>query len=210
MITNPKNKMSKLQSFLPFIIGVLLTIFCLLAWRGCHKDEAAAINKDYYLITNQISKMNKMVVLEQDFSSFQTHKSKVFSIAGYDVLPKEMVLYTTAKAQVSYDLKKMKIEVDTINKKLIINELPQAEIKIFPDVKIHFMDDYAVNRFNQADINGIMESAKKNMIKSVNEEKLKQESKKQLLQNLNEIFVLAKALNYTIEDETKTFSLSQL
>lgn len=202
--------MNNIRSILPFVIGVLLTIFSLLAWRGCHKEEGAVINKDYYLITNQISKMNKMVVLEQDFSSFQTHKSKVFSISGYDVLPKEMVLYTTAKAQVSYDLKKMKIDVDTINKKLIINELPQAEIKIFPDVKIHFMDDYAVNRFSQSDINDIMESAKKNMIKSVNQDQLKQESKKQLLQNLNEIFVLAKALDYTIEDKTQTFSLTQL
>lgn len=202
--------MNKLNSFLPFLVGVLLTIFCLLAWRGCHKDEGAVINKDYYLLTNQITKMNKMVVLEQDFSSFQTHKSKAFSIAGYDVLPKEMVLYTTAKAQVTYDLKKMKIDVDTVNKKLIIDELPQAEIKVFPDVKIHFMDDYAVNRFNQADINGIMESAKKNMTKSINEDQLKQESKKQLLQNLNEIFVLAKALNYKVEDKTKTFGIENL
>lgn len=151
-----------------------------------------------------------MVVLEQDFSSFQTHKSSAASIAGFDILPREMVLYTTAKAQVSYDLKKMKIDVDTVNKKVIIDELPQPEIKIFPDVKIHFMDDYAVNRFKQSDINGIMESAKKNMAKSVNQEQLKQESKKQLKENLNEIFVLAKALHYSIEDKTNTFSSKEL
>ncbi len=199
--------MNNLKKFLPFLTGVLLTIFSLLAWRGCHKDEGAVINKDYYLITNQISKMNKMVVIEQDFSSFQTHKSKAFSIVGYDVLPKEMVLYTTAKAQVSYDLKKMKIDVDTVNKKLIIDELPQPEIKVFPDVKIHFMDDYAVNRFNQADINGIMESAKKNMVKSIDEKQIKAEGQKQLKDNLNEIFVLAKALNYTIEDRTHLINL---
>ncbi len=168
------------------------------------------VNQDYYLITNQIQKMNKMVVLEQDFSSFQTHKSSAAKIAGFDILPREMVLYTTAKAQVSYDLKKMKIDVDTVSKKVIIDELPQPEIKIFPDVKIHFMDDYAVNRFKQSDINGIMESAKKNMAKSVNQEQLKQESKKQLKENLNEIFVLAKALHYSIEDKTNTFSSAEL
>jgi hypothetical protein len=203
--------MNKYTGLLSFIFGIILTVFAFLSWRSCHKkDDAAMINQDYYLITNQIQKMNKMVVLEQDFSSFQTHKSAAARVAGFDILPKEMVLYTTAKAQVSYDLKKMKIDVDTINKKVIIEELPQPEIKIFPDVKIHFMDDYAINRFTQSDINGIMESAKKNMAKSVNQNQLTQESKKQLKENLNEIFVLAKALHYTIEDKTNTFSTGEL
>ena len=203
--------MNKYTGLLSFIFGIILTVFAFLSWRSCHKkDDAAMINQDYYLITNQIQKMNKMVVLEQDFSSFQTHKSAAARVAGFDILPKEMVLYTTAKAQVSYDLKKMKIDVDTINKKVIIEEMPQPEIKIFPDVKIHFMDDYAINRFTQSDINGIMESAKKNMAKSVNQNQLTQESKKQLKENLNEIFVLAKALHYTIEDKTNTFSTGEL
>lgn len=143
-----------------------------------------------------------MVVLEQNFSSFQTHKSAAFKFGGYDILPKEMVLYTTAKAQVTYDLKQMKIDVDTINKKLVITELPRAEIKIYPDVKIHFMDDYAMNRFDQKSINGIMESAKQNMVKSVDKKKLEQEGHEQLVKNINDIFVLAKALNYKIEDKT--------
>ena len=196
--------MNKYTSLLSFIFGIILTVFVFLSWRSCNKkDDAALVNQDYYLITNQIQKMNKMVVLEQDFSSFQTHKSSAFRMGGYDILPKEMILYSTAKAQVSYDLKQMKLEVDSVNKKLIIKELPNAEIKIMPDVKIHFMDDYAINRFNQADLNGIMESAKQNMVKSVDQRKLREEGRKQLLNNLNEIFVLAKALNYTIEDKTQ-------
>ncbi|KAF5278170.1 hypothetical protein FQR65_LT15796 [Abscondita terminalis] len=82
------------------------------------------------------------------------------------------------------------------------SELPRAEIKIYPDVKIHFMDDYAMNRFDQKSINGIMESAKQNMVKSVDQKKLEQEGHQQLVHNLNDIFVLAKALNYKIEDKT--------
>ncbi len=203
--------MTKFTGLLSFIFGIILTVFLFLSWRSCNKKEdAALINQDYYLITNQIQKMNKMVVLEQDFSSFQTHKSSAASIAGYDILPREMVLYTTAKAQVTYDLKKMKIDVDTVNKRLILQEIPQPEIKIFPDVKIHFMDDYAINRFTQKDINGVMESAKKNMAKSVNQANLKKQSEKQLKDNLNDIFVLAKALHYSIVDKTNTFPATEL
>ncbi|AVF48639.1 DUF4230 domain-containing protein [Elizabethkingia anophelis] len=194
--------MRRTPTYIGILIGILSTLLAVSVWRGCKEKKAEAINQDYYLITNQISKMNKMVVLEQNFSSFQTHKSAAFKFGGYDILPKEMVLYTTAKAQVTYDLKQMKIDVDTINKKLVITELPRAEIKIYPDVKIHFMDDYAMNRFDQKSINGIMESAKQNMVKSVDQKKLEQEGHQQLVHNLNDIFVLAKALNYKIEDKT--------
>ncbi|WP_411897793.1 DUF4230 domain-containing protein [Elizabethkingia occulta] len=194
--------MRRTPTYIGILIGILSTLLVVSVWRGCKEKKAETINQDYYLITNQISKMNKMVVLEQNFSSFQTHKSAAFKFGGYDILPKEMVLYTTAKAQVTYDLKQMKIDVDTINKKLVITELPRAEIKIYPDVKIHFMDDYAMNRFDQKSINGIMESAKQNMVKSVDKKKLEQEGHEQLVKNINDIFVLAKALNYKIEDKT--------
>lgn len=168
-----------------------------------NKKEANVINKDYYILNNQISKMNKMLVLEQNFSSFQTHKSSAINLGGFEILSKEMVLYTTAKAQVSYDLKKLKINIDSINKRLIIKEIPNAEIKVFPETKIHFMDDSIVNKFSKEELNSIMESAKKNITKKVNHSKLEAEAKEQLISNLSDIFVLAKYLNYTIEDETK-------
>ena len=186
-----------------FIFGAFFSFLLEYFYINFNKEESQVINKDYYILNNQIDKLNKMIVLEQNFSSFQTHKSSAFRLGNIDVFPKEMVLYSTAKAQVSYDLKKMKIEVDSIQKKLIVKELPSPEVKIFPEVKIHFMDDYAVNRFSKTDLNNILESAKRNMRKNINQEKLKSDAKKQLLSNLDEIFVLARFLDYKIEDETQ-------
>ena len=193
-----------LRNIFIFLFGAFFSFLLVYFYINFNKkEETEAINKDYYILNNQINKVNKMIVLEQNFSSFQTHKSSVFRLGNIDVFPKEMVLYSTAKAQVSYDLKKMKIEVDSIQKKLIIKELPSPEVKIFPEVKIHFMDDYAVNRFSKTDLNNILESAKRNMRKNINQEKLKSDAKKQLLSNLDEIFVLARFLDYKIEDETQ-------
>ena len=192
-----------LRNIFIFLFGAFFSFLLAYFYINFNKEESQVINKDYYILNNQIDKLNKMIVLEQNFSSFQTHKSSAFRLGSIDVFPKEMVLYSTAKAQVSYDLKKMKIEVDSIQKKLIIKELPSPEVKIFPEVKIHFMDDYAVNRFSKTDLNNILESAKRNMRKNINQEKLKSDAKKQLLSNLDEIFVLARFLDYKIEDETQ-------
>ena len=189
---------------LSFVGGAIAMIFIFMLWNSLTKKAEDKVQNDYYIITNQIRKMNKMVVMEQDFSSMQ--KTKITSqIMGSALLPsteKEIITFTKTNAQVSYDLNKMKIEVDSVNKKLIIKELPNADIRIIPSVEIQSMDDSFFNRFSDKDFQKITKSAKDNAYKTVNQNRLRSDGRKQLTENLEQIFVLAKALNYTIEDQT--------
>ncbi|MGE6395299.1 DUF4230 domain-containing protein [Chryseobacterium scophthalmum] len=193
--------MKNLKLIIPFIAGILLMLILFFSFKSCFKMSEKTEKSDYYILTNQISKMNKMVVLEQDFSAMQKTKF------GYEFLGKEMtsnsiITYTKTNAQVSYDLNKMKIEVDSINKKLIITELPNADIRITPSVEIQSLDDSFINRISEQDIKNVQQKAKQAAIKSVDQNKLRSEGHQQLMENLNNIFVLAKALNYKIEDQT--------
>ena len=203
-----KNK----QIILSFIGGVVAMIFIFLLWNSLTKKAEDKVQNDYYIITNQIRKMNKLVVMEQDFSSMQ--KTKITSqMLGSSLLPtteKQIITFTKTNAQVTYDLSKMQIKVDSINKKLIIKELPNADIRIIPSVEIQSMDDSFFNRFSDKDFQKITKSAKDNAYKTVNQNKLRAEGRKQLLENLDQIFVLAKALNYKIEDQTGQLDISKL
>lgn len=193
-----------------FLAGVLLMgVSFFIMKKLTSKDES--IRNDVYIITNQIKRMNKMVVVEQDFSSMQKTKMTTQLLGG--LLPdseKQIITFTKTNAQVSYDLNQMKLEVDSIGKKLIIRELPNAEIKIIPSVEIQSMDDSFLNRISEQDIKRIQDNAKKNAIKSVDETRLRNEGRQQLIENLNQIFVLAKALNYTIEDKTGEIDTKKL
>lgn len=171
------------------------------SFRSCLKISEKTEKSDYYILTNQIAKMNKMVVLEQDISSMQKTKMG-YEILGNEVSSNSIVTYTKTNAQVSYDLNKMKMEVDSVNKKLIITELPNADIRITPSVEIQSMDDSFINRISEKDIKNVTQKAKQTAINSVDQNKLRNEGRQQLMENLNNIFVLAKALNYTIEDKT--------
>lgn len=203
-----KNK----NSIIAFLIGVIATLLLFFAVNSVFKKDKEKTQNDFYIITNQIKKMNKMVVVEQDFSSMQ--KTKMTSeLLGGGILPpmeKEIITFTKTNAQVSYDLNKMKIEVDSVNKKLIITELPNADIKIAPSVEIQSMDDSFFNRINEKDIKKITESAKANAIKTVDQNKLRNLGRRQLSDNLSQIFVLAKALNYEIVDKTGEIDTSKL
>lgn len=195
-----------------FIAGAIAMMLLFFLWNNLTKKADDKVQNDYYIITNQIRKMNKMVVMEQDFSSMQ--KTKITSqLLGSTLLPsteKEIITFTKTNAQVSYDLSKMKIKVDSVNKKLIIEELPNADIRIIPSVEIQSMDDSFFNRFSDKDFQKITKSAKDNAYKTVNQNRLRDEGRKQLLENLDQIFVLAKALNYKIEDQTGQIDVSKL
>ncbi len=199
------------QKIFPFVLGAAAMLLLFFIWNSLTKKAEDKVQNDYYIITNQIRKMNKLVVMEQDFSSMQ--KTTLTSELLGGILPKiekQIITFTKTNAQVSYDLNKMKLEVDSVNKKLIIKELPNADLRITPSVEIQSLDDSFFNRFEQKDFQKITQSAKDNAIKSVNQNRLRAEGRKQLLENLENIFVLAKALNYTIEDETGTFDKSKL
>jgi len=193
------------------MLGAAAMLFVFLLWNAVTKKTEDKVQNDFYIITNQIRKMNKMVVMEQDFSSMQ--KTRITSELLGGMLPnveKELITFTKTNAQVSYDLNKMKLEVDSANKKLIIRELPAAEIKIRPSVEIQSMDDSFLDRFDQKDLQKVTKSAKENAYKTVNQQRLRNEGRKQLFDNLDQLFVLARALNYTIEDQTGQIDTTKL
>lgn len=185
---------------------MLLLVFF---FRKCSKISEEKMSNDYYVLTNQITKMNKMVVMEQDFSTLQKTKVK-HEIFGNQISENEIVTFTKTNAQVTYDLNKMKLEVDSANRKLIILELPEPQIKITSSPEIQSIDDSFFNRINETQIKKVTEAAKTQAIKKVDQRKLREEGRKQLMLNLNTIFVLAKALKFDIVDETQSLNLSEL
>lgn len=171
------------------------------SFRSCLNPTKKTEQSDYYILTNQIAKMNKMVVMEQNTSSIQKTKMG-YEILGREVSSNSIITFTKTNAQVSYDLNKMKIEVDSVNKKLMITALPDADIRITPSVEIQSVDDSFFNRISEKDIKNVTQKAKDTAIRSIDQNRLRTEGRQQLMENLNNIFVLAKALNYKIEDQT--------
>lgn len=196
---------SYIKQIIGFALGVIITLLLVFFFKSMSKEES---NTDYYVLTNQISKMNKMVVLEQDYSRIRKTKinSNLLGISSLNISEKEMVIFTKSKAQVSYDLHKMKIEVDSTD---IIKSIPAADIKVFTDAEITSIDDSFFNRFSEEDFKRITNKAKKEAEEAIDKQKLRNEGRKQLLVNLNEIFVLAKALNYEVVDNSKTLNLTK-
>ena len=189
------------------LIGAAAMLVLFLMFRRFSTVVEEKTRNDYYILKNQITKMNKMVVMEQDFSTMQ--KTKVaYEVFGRKMSENQILAFTKTNAQVSYNLNKLVMEVDSVNRKLVIKEIPPADIRITPVVEIQAMDDSFFNRIDDVQIKKVTKAAKDDAYKRVDQNRLRSEGRKQLMDNLNSIFVLAKALDYSIEDETQTLDLS--
>ncbi len=189
------------------LIGAAAMLVLFLMFRRFSTVVEEKTRNDYYILKNQITKMNKMVVMEQDFSTMQ--KTKVaYEVFGRKMSENQILAFTKTNAQVSYNLNKLVMEVDSVNRKLVIKEIPPADIRITPVVEIQAMDDSFFNRIDDVQIKKVTKAAKDDAYRRVDQNRLRSEGRKQLMDNLNSIFVLAKALDYSIEDETQTLDLS--
>lgn len=187
-----------LFSIIAFVLGIIITFF------GIKSCEKKSYTEDSRVIAYQINKMNKMVVAEQSLSEIYTHTSKK-SLPGLESLysaDKKVTMLVNGKVQASYDLSKMEVELDSINKKMVIKSIPPVDLKVYPDVDFYDMDQSVFNKFEKNELNEIKKRGIAKMEEKIDRNKLKSEAHQQLIQNLTDIYQIAKIYGWEIEDNT--------
>lgn len=184
--------------FYGLLIGVMGTYIVMKNSTGSRVEAS-------HSIAYEIKRMNRMIVAEQHYSDVFSHKSSLSlpRLADYFSFDKKVLLLVDADVQAVYDLNRMDISVDSVNKTIYINKIPDVEIKIYPDVRFYDMEQSSFNTFDKDDLNQIKKSAVSRVEESIDKEKLKKEAHEQLIDNLGEIYLLARAYNWKLVDRTR-------
>ncbi|HEY4538727.1 MAG TPA: DUF4230 domain-containing protein [Faecalibacter sp.] len=185
-------------ALITFILGILIALW------GIKSLEKKSMSEDSRVIAYQIQKMNKMVVAEQSLAEIYTHTSKK-SLPGLGSIyssDKKVTMMINAKVQASYDLTQMEVELDSVNKKIVIASIPPVDLKVYPDVDFFDMDQSIFNKFEKNELNEIKNRGIAQVEKKIDREKIKKEAHQQLIQNLSDIYQIAKIYGWEIEDRT--------
>ncbi len=180
------------------MFGALLTYFIM------KQFQTTSSTNESHVIAYEIQKLNKLIVAEQTFSDVYSHKSsRTFpGLENYFSFDKKVLFLVNAKVQATYDLKKLEIEVDSGDKVIYINKVPPVELQVYPDVQFYDLEQSRFNSFDKDELNAIKERAVKHIEKTIDKPKLEKEAHAQLIENLGEIYRLAKVYNWKIEDNT--------
>jgi len=179
-----------------FIIGILVGVILLQKFKKDYRSEQVEI------IQNGIKNVSKLVVAEESFTQFYKYSDAdkyLFETLNFD---KKLILIVSAKVLVSYDLKKMETEIDTIQKKIIIKKIPQEELIIVPSYTYYDFQQSMFNSFSKEELNAVQKSSIEKMKKTLQVSKSKDIAKQRLLDELHQLWSVAKILGWTIEDKT--------
>ena len=180
-----------------FIAGIAVSF---IVFQIASKDNKTTAS---HTIAYGIQRLNKLVVAEQNYSNITTsHSRNSFMDLDFVGTKSKIILKVDIRAQASYDLSKMQVEIDSVNEIIHIKRIPELQIDTFPDVEFLDIDQGIFNQFTEEDINAIKSRAIKNVQKIMDTTDLRQQAHEQLLQNLEEIYLLAHIYGWKIQDDT--------
>ena len=186
------------------ILLVVAIVAILLSFKYCAFKEDDSLEYNTNLIQQQIVSVGKLIVTEGHFSEVLTYKDKDSKWLTLLTFEKKALVVVNADVTVAFDLRQMEYKIDEETKTITILNIPEAEIKISPDIKFYDVQTSRLNPFDGDDYNKINESVKKNLAKKVEMSTLKANAKNRLVSELSKILILTKTMGWTLIYEGNT------
>lgn len=166
--------MFRIQKIL-IVAGIVALGFVVGWWIGVNSNLFRKTQAEKSsVVVEKVEKVLKLVAVEANLSELYKYQDYY----SYDIsfLRKKAILRVNAKVSVGYDLKKVDITVDSLRGKVVMNELPKAEIlSIDHNLDYYDIEQGLFNSFESADYNHINANAKEYIRKvAMNKDILKQ------------------------------------
>ena len=187
------------------ILIVVAIVAILLSFKYCaFKDKDDSLEYNTNLIQQQIVSVGKLIVTEGHFSEVLTYKDKDSKWLTLLTFEKKALVVVNADVTVAFDLRQMEYKIDEEAKTITILNIPEAEIKISPDIKFYDVQTSRLNPFTGDDYNKISKTVKENLAKKVEMSTLKANAKNRLVSELSKILILTKTMGWTLIYEGNT------
>ena len=184
-----------------FLLGmvtaaVVLLVAYLLKER---KEEEMRLEADSALIQTQIANVSKLVVTEGHFTEVLTYTDTQKYFMDWFSFDKKILTVVNADVTIAYDLHQITYEIDEQQKKVIIQSLPEAEIKIYPTMKYYDVTQSQMNPFKAEDVQKIEKQVKAMLQKKIATSTLKSNAENRLLTELSHLIFATRAVGWTLE-----------
>ena len=112
------------------------------------------------IVLEKIKTVTKLISVEGQFSELYNYKES-YEYDFFNLFSKKILLRVNAQVSVGYDFEKVNISIDSLNRTVTLNELPQPEIlSIDHDLDYYDISEGTFNRFTTEEYNMINRKAK--------------------------------------------------
>ena len=174
-----------MDGFVDAVLGILLGAILMYWLYGFfnRKKRKELVQQQSTVILDKIKSVCKLVSVEGDFAEIYRYENIKEGFMNLLSSKKKALVVINAKAQVGYDLKKLKLNADLDRKRIILSEFPQPEVlSIEPDIQFYDVKNGLFNSFSSEDLTDLNAKAKEHIREKIPESGLLETAKKEALE----------------------------
>jgi len=99
------------------------------------KESKNHQKEEIQVVLNSIKNLSKLVVSKGSFSEVYNYSDSKKYFYDYISFDKKAIVTVNADVEVGYDLSKLEIQIDSVQKRIVINKIPLEEVTISPEIK---------------------------------------------------------------------------
>jgi hypothetical protein len=172
---------SIVEALLGIVLGAILMYW--LYGLFTKKKRRELTEHQSTVILDRIKSVCKLVSVEGDFAEIYRYENIKDGFMNILSSKKKALVVINAKAQIGYDLKKLRMTADNDRKKIVLEEFPEPEIlSIEPDIQFYDVKNGLFNSFSPDDLTKLNQNAKEHIREKIPESGLIDTAKKEALQ----------------------------
>lgn len=180
------------------ILGAILSYLGIDFFKRKTKKEVT--EKQSVVLIEKIKNVCKLVSVEGEFSEIYHYENVKERFLSLISSKKKAILLVNAKAQVGYDLSKIKITSNAEKKTIIIQDFPEAELlSVETNLKYYDKSDGIFNKFDAEDLTTLNSEAKQFIVAKIPESGLIETANKELLEVVGIIKNIVETIGWKLD-----------
>jgi hypothetical protein len=174
-----------MDGLIEVVLGVLLGAVLMYWLYGLfnQKKRKELVQHQSTVILDKIKSVCKLVSVEGDFAEIYRYENIKEGFMNLLSSKKKALVVINAKAQVGYDLKKLKLRADLNRRRIVLSEFPEPEVlSIEPDIQFYDVKNGLFNSFSSEDLTDLNAKAKEHIRDKIPESGLLDTAKKEALE----------------------------
>jgi len=183
---------------------LLLATGAYLNYQWMNSSDKSSTQVEASVLLERVKEVCQLVTVEGAFSEIY-RETNLKEVTLYLPIPtrwnfsKNALLKVEGKVLVGYDMEQVSITIDSLNKTITLNNLPQAEIlAIDHSIQYLNLEESFFNEFSAADYTQLNKNAKAILRKKAHESELLKKASEQGLELIDAIDFMAQAIGWQV------------
>ncbi len=200
---------SIVEAILGLILGAILMYWLFSFFRK--KKGKERTEKQSTVLLDKIKSVCKLVSVEGDFAEIYNYENTKEGFMNWVSSKKKALIIVKAKAQIGYDLKKLKLQADNKTKKILLKDFPQPEVlSIEPDLQFYDIKNGLFNSFSPEDLTKLNVEAIEHIKQKIPESGLMETARKEALQAVLLVEKIVETIGWSLDYSALELSNSDI